>query len=555
MDVAITRREYHFVILLGMAALAITSIPYLLGAALATEGRVFGGFVYAVEDCYSYLAKMRQGAEGDWLFHIAYTPEPHQGAFFFPFHLLLGKTAALLPGGDLTTRLVLVYHAARLACGLGLLLMTYRFLAEFTHRLVVRRVAWLMVTFGGGLGWLLVALGQSHWLESMPLDFILPEGFTFLVLYGFPHIALGRTLLLWGLLLLLKAWGKSTTSKVPSPTSNTQSPSHASRFTLPAAGAGVCWLTMGLVVPFYVAVAWAVTGAACLALALRERRVPWREGVLAGLAALIAAPAVAYSAWVFTHDRVYATWAAQNLILSPHPLHYLAAYGAPLLLAAFAVREAWRDEGPAWLPLAWVAVAPLLVYLPFNLQRRLVEGAQVPLSLLAAWGLAKISSFEFRVSSPTSRLMVGVLLTALSLTNVLLVAGNSLALRGHPAPIYRDAGEIAALDWLAGQARLDDVVLAAYTTGNYLPARVGARAFVGHGPESVHAEEKKTQVTRFFGATTEDAWRRHLLAKYSVDYVFWGPAEQALGDFEPRNAGFLEPIYETDDYTLFEVVK
>ena len=217
-------REYGFVLICGVVALAITSIPYVLGAVLATESRVFGGFVYAVEDCYSYLAKMRQGAEGAWLFHIAYTPEPHMGTMFFLFHLLLGKVAALLPGGDLTARMVWVYHGARWVFGLGLLLTVYRFLAAFTERVGVRRLAWLLVTFGGGLGWLLVALGQPDWLGSMPLDFILPEGFTFLVLYAFPHIALARTLLLWGVLSLLQAWERR-------PKSEAQGPHHASRIT------------------------------------------------------------------------------------------------------------------------------------------------------------------------------------------------------------------------------------------------------------------------------------------------------------------------------------
>ena len=185
-------REYRFVLALGVLALAVTSVPYVLGAASATDDRLFGGFVYAIEDCYSYLAKMRLGAEGAWLFRFAYTPEPHRGAFFFPLHLLLGKVAASIPFGDMTSRLVWAYHGARMILGLALLLTVYRFLAVLTEQVAVRRLAWLLVTYGGGLGWLLVVLGQPGWLGSMPLDFILPEGFTFLVLYAFPHIALAR---------------------------------------------------------------------------------------------------------------------------------------------------------------------------------------------------------------------------------------------------------------------------------------------------------------------------------------------------------------------------
>jgi len=535
---AVTRREWTWAAAVGAVALALTSVPYLLGLALQTDERIFGGCVYAVEDVYSYLAKMRQGAEGAWLFHIAYTPEAHPGALFFPFHLLLGKLAGLLPGGDLTSRLVGTYHAARLACGMGLLLTVYRFLAFFTGEVAVRRLAFLLVAFGGGLGWLLIALGRPDWLGSLPLDLILPEGFTFLVLYAFPHIALARTLLLWGMMSLLGAWGESPKSEA------------RGRGLALAVLTGLCWLLMGLIVPFYVPLAWAVTGAMGAALAIRRRRWPWREARRAVIAGLLSAPIVIYNVWVFTSDPVYAAWAAQNRILSPHPLHYLAAFGIPLVLAVVAARRAWRDEGLGWAALAWVAVVPLLVYLPFNLQRRLVEGVQLPLSLLAAWGVC-----GFRVQGFRWRAVMVALVTALALTNGVLVMGNSAALVSRPAPVFRDAGEVAALDWLSGRVAPDDVVLAAYETGNYLPARVGARAFVGHGPESVRADEKRALVAEFFAADTLDAWRQALLDEYGVDWLFWGPVERGLGGFDPHGAPYLQRVYQDGEYEVFEVMR
>lgn len=563
-DTVCTSNEYRFVLTLSIFVLVVTSIPYVLGAALATEDRIFGGFVYALEDCYSYLAKMRQGAEGAWLFRIAYTPEPHRGALFFPFHLLLGKVAVALPWGDLTTRMVWVYHGARVVLGLVLLLTVYRFVAEFTKQVAVRRLAWLMVAFGGGLGWLLVALGQPGWLGSMPLDFILPEGFTFLVLYALPHIALARSLLLGGILCLLKAWGSRPEPDIPSPEAEAQNrgpgfriPNSESHVTYRASRithlkwtllTGFLWLLMGLIVPFYVPVAWVVMGVAWLVLGLRRRRVPWWEGGLAGGVVLVSAPVVLYSAWVFTTDPVYGTWGAQNLILSPHPFHYLVAYGVLLALAAFAVRDAWHGKRPLWLLLAWVAVVPLLVYLPINVQRRLVEGVQIPLSLLAALGFSRFRLKGFRL-----RVVLAVLLVGLSLTNVMLVAGNSLALRGQPAPIYRDAGEVVALDWLNERAEFDDVVLSAYKTGNYLPVRAKARSFVGHGPETIRVGEKKALVAQFFAAETDDLWRRTLLSDYGVDWVFWGPVERTLGAFDPMEVEYLTLVYEVRGHALFEV--
>jgi hypothetical protein len=146
-----------------------------------------------------------------------------------------------------------------------------------------------------------------------------------------------------------------------------------------------------------------------------------------------------------------------------------------------------------------------------------------------------------------------ILLVGLSLTNLMLVAGNSLALRGRPAPIYRDAGEVAALDWLNKRAEFDDVVFASYPTGNYLPARVKARAFVGHGPESIRPDEKKALVAQFFTPATRDAWRQGLLLEYGVDWVFWGPFEQKLGDFDPAQADYLTLAYDVGGYRVFEV--
>ena len=171
----------------------------------SNPGTFFGGFVIGVEDGNSYLSKMRQGASGSWLVHLFHTSEPHQGALLYLFYVLLGKVAAFLPGEvvDLPARMILVFHLARVGFATGLLVTVYRFAAEFLDQVALRRITWLMVSLGGGLGWLLVAMGQDNWLGSYPLDFILPEGFTFLTVFALPHIALGRTLMLGGVILMV----------------------------------------------------------------------------------------------------------------------------------------------------------------------------------------------------------------------------------------------------------------------------------------------------------------------------------------------------------------
>ena len=179
----------------------VTTLPYLLGYFTQGQTERFTGFVFGVEDGNSYIAKMVSGSYGDWLFRTPYTAYPQAGLFIYLPYLLLGKLAA--PPG-LHEQLVSLYHLFRFFAGMLAILASYDFLAYFIREIRLRRFGVALTCLGGGLGWLLVVLGRSNWLGSLPLDFYSPEAFGFLGLYGLPHIALARALLLWALLAYLK---------------------------------------------------------------------------------------------------------------------------------------------------------------------------------------------------------------------------------------------------------------------------------------------------------------------------------------------------------------
>jgi uncharacterized membrane protein len=75
---------------------------------------------------------------------------------------------------------------------------------------------------------------------------------------------------------------------------------------------------------------------------------------------------------------------------------------------------------------------------------------------------------------------------------------------------------------------------------------------VGHGPESIHLAELLPQVKAFYNADTPDAQRLELMGRFDVRYIFWGPAERALGDWDPHQAGYLQPVYQSGEYGLFQ---
>ena len=546
----ISRGEWLQVLAWSAVILLVTSLPYLFGALISSPEAQFGGLVIGVEDGNSYLAKMRLGATGVWQFYLFYTTEPHQGAYLLLFHLLLGKIAHLSG-----LSFVLTYHLARFACGLFLLASVYRFVAFFTNLRPVRRLTLWMVGIGGGLGWLVALLGLMDRL-GLPLDFYSPEAFIFHALFAWPHLLLAEGLLLWAILLVLIAWE-----------------SHKLKYALLS---GLALLGMTIVAAFYIVIAAVVVAIGWL---LRRWQIrgeasrPWSEAGLATLAFAISAPVPLYNAYVFTTNPAFKIWAEQNRILSPSPVHYLLAFGPLVLLAAVGIWAEWRRGlmRNTWsrrrmLLLGWCLAVPLLVYIPFNLQRRLTLGVQVPLSILAALGLWRLfvrgqkddASEEQRGPVAKDALrrwrIVSVSLVALmSLSNLMILFGAGLEVSRRSPPIFHSGMEIDAADWLGAHTARDEVVLAAYETSNYLPTRMSARVFAGHGPETIHSDAKRDMQRQFF-AGRDDVFQRELLSQYGVSYVLYGPAERALGDFSPGDIPYLQQVYENGGVQIFEVV-
>jgi hypothetical protein len=145
---------------------------------------------------------------------------------------------------------------------------------------------------------------------------------------------------------------------------------------------------------------------------------------------------------------------------------------------------------------------------------------------------------------------ITLILLAMVPTNILLMGSGTLAVIARAAPIFRDGGEVKALDWLAARATYDDVVLSSYSAGNYLPARAGARVYIGLGTETVHVEEKRAAMNQFFAASTSDEWRTQFLRQERITYVFATPEDK----FTPGSTHSLLPVYQAGGYTVYKVI-
>lgn len=565
----VSGREWAWAVVTSLLVMALVSVPYLVGLAHSTPQMQFGGFLFGLDDMHSYLAKMRFGARDGWLLQLVYTGEPHAGGVAYAHFLALGKLAALISGEGAhvsAQMLVIAYHAARIVCGLLLLVVLYRFAAEFLEKPSQRRLAWALAALAGGLGWVLLVLSPAG-EAALPVEFYVPEAFGILSLYGLPHLALARALLLGGWMLLFRAEERRSVGY--------------------AAAAGLLWGGMSVIVPFYAALLGVLIAARLAGLWIIQRRAPWVQMQIAVLAGALPVALLAYNVWLFSSNPVFAAWSAQNLLVSPPPRDYLLAYGLLLALAipgavglargaAIPPPDALRasrspsphvERGPGGeaasrrlLLLIWPPLGLLLAYAPVNVQRRLLEGVIVPLSILAALGVWRLLGERPASGKAAGWRLRQIGLAALIMlcfpSTVLLLAGGALTAARPAWPIYHPADEIEALRWLDQHAPPDSLVLATFESGNVIPAYAGVRVYVGHGPETLRATLKRQQAQAFFLGGMTNGTRRALLREAGIDYVWIGPPEQLSACtatcFNAPLLG-LEPVYQSGRYAIYAV--
>jgi len=237
-----------------------------------------------------------------------------------------------------------------------------------------------------------------------------------------------------------------------------------------------------------------------------------------------------------------------------------------LALAGTADIARRRDRRGAFL-VSWVMVAFLLAYTPFNLQRRLLEGVHIPISLLAAVGLHRCVLPAVARSRPVRAMarlgyprrravwLVRSLLVVLTwLSNLYLVGSASLVVLARSPTPFHSADQLAAFGWMTNNLAWNNTFLASYETGNLIPAWTGRRVFLGHWAETLDWPERETQVEMFFDAATTDTWRVALLCRHQITHVFHGSQERALGEFDPATAPYLREVHTVGEATIYEVV-
>ena len=478
----------------AVVAVLWANLPYLVGYIASTPQNRFGGFFLYEQDGNSYLAKMRQGARGEWNFHLPYTSEDQyqSGGFVYPFYLMLGKLEVL----NLNDQFL--YHAARILSSILLLVVLARMIARFISGRRWQVWAWWVLLFSGGWGLLISYLIDPKYVAY---ELIAPDGFIFSILYGPPHVILGFALLLIWIAFTLDTLNADRTQLLK-------------RILIANLIGGLATLSREA----YGAVFVGVLGAFILAQSMRQRKILWRELMLIVLSSITA---VAYLIYLFIALQTIPglnIWYQQNPFGTPAVIDFLLGFAPLILLALIGWLWIRRDSSlnlrSSSLITTWLIAGPIMAYLPISISRRLIAGWQIPLCIFGAYALLKLWQ--------SKKIVASILIAAVLPTMFFLIAGSSAVVSTKPSALFQSSDELAALNWLSRNTTDRDVILSDWRFGNLVPIYADARVFNGHPIETAFFKDKEAEVNHFFDSSTSDVDRHAFLSKWGVTLIAVG---------------------------------
>jgi len=513
--------EYKWLVVFTIGVIFITSLPYWLGFALQNDSYKFSGFLIGVEDGNSYLAKMMLGASGDWLFTTPYTAYPQVKFLAFLPYILNGKLAGQ---SELRLQLIILFQLFRLFGIIFLTRETFLFASTFVKEKSTAILITILTMVGGGLGWLCIIFPQVIG-NRLPLEFYSPETFGFLSVFALPHLLFGRGFLYQSLrkILTIKEqkfeWNKDYIFS------------------------GLSLFISGLFQPLNIFIGWFVILVyyAYQAFAYKEiisnikRYIFW---------IIPSAPLFFYNFFSFLFDPYLSTWEQQNRIISPPVIDYLFAYGAGLIFIFLVYKSnlAKLIHNKLFINI-WILLVPILVYFPINLQRRLVEGVWICISIY-------IGTF---IVHQKNKILKGLTLSIFFLSSLIFTMGSIQSVQNLSFPIYYSQTLLDASNFLQEDVIKGDVILAPHQESNFLPTFLPVKVLIGHGPESKNLSEISNYIELFYKAALDPGTFKEMVEEFHVRFILV-PTEYDIGKIiEKYNSVQLEYVYENVDYAVLKI--
>lgn len=543
---SISKKELLFIGGMILLVIVLTAAPYLYGYFKAPADKVFiGGNFLSTSDIFVYYSYIEQAKAGNFIFQDLFTSENQNRVIFNIFWLAVGLAAKVF---SLSSFFIL--QIFRIIFIPILIFTLYFFISFITKDKKQRFWGLLLLLFSSGLGdWLYIyfnGLDYGGGAVNYPIDLWITEANIFLTMsYFAAHFMASLALMIWIFLLMYLALNHN---KI--------------KYSL---SAGLLALILFNFHPFYIVSIFIILFSYLLVLFFFFNKKLWpllKHLIVLGL---IASPSILYHFYIISFDPITALRASQNLTLTPGLFAVLAGFGLIIFFAVLGIILFWRkykeldiDQRSKYIFLiTWLGVNFILIYFPISFQRRLLEGLEVPMVLLAVFGLVFLFQFLNLGEVPGLRnicknkvLLLFLFVICFCSTN-LSNYSNSYAYSIEEDLYYTDKAKLEALNWLKANGDRDKVVFTDTSNGIYIPAYAGFKTYFGHWAETVFVEDKYERIKWFYKDNKNDEKKLKFLHDNNIGYIFW----DSQGDhFSPETKDYLEKIFENSEVEIYKVL-
>jgi hypothetical protein len=490
------------------------SLPYIVGWLSSNNEVFFTGFIANPLDSFSYLAKMRQGYDGLWLFSLPFSSQRSTPVFLFEYYIFLGHVARWLG-----LSLIFVFHAARIINSFLMLLAVWIFLDQFVDEgLEKKTTIWSVVILGSGLGWIAAFFQQST------SDLWVAEAYPFLSAYTNPHFPLAIALMLFLLIL-----------------SERKNNRYSSFLT------GTLTIVLCIVQPFCVLLIAIVLGIN-IGLEIIEKKFDKKKLIQLVVIGFSGLPFAALYFRAIHQDPLLMQWNLQNITLSTAWWDVLVAFSPAipfafgnLLLRKFKVDPKNRV---LWI---WSVIGLGFLILPISLQRRFLIGIYIPITILAWDGVSLLMKRFSRIN--LKHISFGYQIFAFP-TNVLLIIIGIFGIIQKSPYYFLRLPEKQAIEWLSSGGTSDYVVFSDSQTSLFIPGMVSRRIVYAHPYETPGALQKQN----YFGDCLPDFSTiacKNILTDENVKYILVNSLRIEIPEQWPEPS--FPRVYSNGKVNIYEV--
>lgn len=525
----ITKKEWQFVLFFSLLVMTITILPYLYGYWITPPEKQFMG-THAINsnDTYWYISLIEQAREGNILFTYLSYPEFPQRIIFHPLFLVMGWFAKIFNMPN-----IFVYHLFRVMLGFVFLWISYVFISHFLKDILKRKIAFVFLALGAGVGWFIKTIGRFEQLPSGDLWMKQINGF--LTIYESPQNIMATILLMIIFLSFLFLLN--------------------SKMTKYAIMCGLGILLLFLIHPYEIMAVILILFFYFLYSAIAQKislNFLYNKIVIIFLFLLIGAY---YNYYAITNSPILAMWAKEHNLFNPQLSVYFSGLGFLFLFSLLAFYKIIKEKLSNFsLIILWVVVSFFLGYQPWikGFQMELMGELFVPIAILAAEGIFVFLQYLKKYfSKTTAEGLILWIIVFTTLSNVAIIQRDVEYYKMKSWPFYLEKEYISAFDWIKNNAGRNETILTNRDLAYFIPGITGNPIFLSfnYAPEASYYKQKISELKWFFEAADNEAEKYKFLKDKNISYLLYAPESLKITDAHKKSEDY-EIYYKNYYYDI-----